>query len=72
MIENITYDEMLKISEELQQAASSLNSILESNNIDDLQDFISTVEGYSKYLNTTVELYKAADIALTDLINSKK
>lgn len=72
MIENITYDEMLKISQELQEAASSLNTVLEKNNIDDLQDFISTVEGYSKYLNTTVELYKSADLALTDLINSKK
>ena len=72
MIENITYDEILKISNEIAISAEKLSQVLKKNNINDLNDFISTVEGYSKYLNTTVELYKEADIALTDLINQKK
>ena len=67
MIENITYDEILKISNEISSSAEKLSEVLDRNNIKDLNDFISTVEGYSKYLNTTVELYKEADIALTDL-----
>ena len=67
MIENITYDEILKISNEISKSAEKLSKVLDRNNIKDLNDFISTVEGYSKYLNTTVELYKEADIALTDL-----
>ena len=71
MIENITYDEILKISNEIAISAEKLSQVLKKNNINDLNDFISTVEGYSKYLNTTVELYKEADIALTDLINQK-
>ena len=60
-------DEILKISNEISSSAEKLSEVLDRNNIKDLNDFISTVEGYSKYLNTTVELYKEADIALTDL-----
>ena len=72
MIENITYDEILKISNEISSSAEKLSKVLDNNNITDLNDFISTVEGYSKYLNTTVELYKDADIALKDLPAQKK
>ena len=71
MIENITYDEILKISNEISSSAKKLSEVLDKNGITDLNDFISTVEGYSKYLNTTVELYKEADIALTDLKSQK-
>ncbi|MBE6157549.1 MAG: hypothetical protein E7160_02025 [Firmicutes bacterium] len=72
MIENITYDEILKIANEISSSAEKLSEVLQKNNITELNDFISTVEGYSKYLNTTVELYKEADIALTDLTKEKK
>ena len=36
-----------------------------------MQDFLSTVEGYSKYLKTTVEMSKDADKALEELKSKK-
>ena len=43
MIENITYDEILKISNEISKSAEKLSKVLDRNNIKDLNDFISTV-----------------------------
>ena len=65
MIED--YDSILTISNEISDCAKVVSEIAKRNNIDDLNDFISTIEGYSKYLATTVELHKDADIALKDL-----
>ncbi len=72
MIENITYQDMMGISKELEASAKIIDDIMSAKNITELSDFISTVEGYSKYLATTVELYQEADISLQDLTNKKK
>ncbi|MBR2247512.1 MAG: hypothetical protein IKG58_03500 [Bacilli bacterium] len=72
MIEEKDYDEIIKISKDIETSAKVINDILKKNNIDDLNDFISTVEGYSKYLNTNIELNKDADVALKDLVPDKK
>lgn len=72
MINKKDYDDILKISKEIEEAANTINAIAQNNKIDSLNDFISTVLGYSKYLNTAVELYKDADLALSDLEANKK
>ncbi|MBQ2640053.1 MAG: hypothetical protein IJF92_04790 [Bacilli bacterium] len=72
MIDKKDYNDILKVSKEIEEAANTINKIAKQNNIEDLGDFISTVLGYSKYLNTTVELYKDADFALSTLENNKK
>ena len=72
MIDNKDYDEILKISKEIEEAANTISVVAKKNDIDSLSDFVSTVLGYSKYLNTTVELYKDADVALSNLKNDKK
>ncbi len=72
MIEEKDYDEIIKISKDIETSAKVINDILKKNSIDDLNDFISTVEGYSKYLNTNIELNKDADVALKDLVPDKK
>lgn len=71
MIENITYQDMISISKELETSAKVIEEIASKKNIKELSDFISTVEGYSKYLATTVELYQEADLTLQELINQK-
>lgn len=71
MIDKLTYEQVLEISIELKKNANAISELLKDKESTELQDFISTVEGYSKYLETTVELYKDADKALQDLTSKK-
>lgn len=72
MIDKLTYDQVLAISKELSNNAQIIDKIAQERNIQDLQDFSSTVEGYSKFLETIVNMNKDADNALQDLIKIKK
>lgn len=71
MIEKLTYEEILNISNELRVNAEIIERLLQNKNVSELQDFISTVEGYSKYLETVVGLHKDADKALLELKEQK-
>lgn len=67
MIDNIKYEEMENISKELSNNIDIIRAIIKDDEFRDINDFIATVDGYAKYLDTTVKLYKDADIALADL-----
>ncbi len=71
MIGNLTYNQIEDIALELENATKVVDAIIKNQNIEELEDFISTVEGYSKYLKTTVELNKDADKALEELKRKK-
>ncbi len=72
MIDKLTYDQVLSISKELSKEAQIIDKLAKDRNLQDLQDFSSTVEGYSKFLETIVNMNKDADKALSDLIKMKK
>lgn len=72
MIDKLTYDQMLAISKELSVQADIIDKLVQNRNIQDLKDFAATVEGYSKFLETTVLMNKDADKALEDLKRMKK
>lgn len=72
MIDKLTYDQILEISKQLNEQANIIQKLLETRNIQQLKDFAATVEGYSKFLETTVEINKDADEALADLRNMQK
>ena len=72
MIDKLTYDQVLAISKDLKQQADIIDELASSRNIQELRDFAATVEGYSKFLENTVEINRDADIALKDLIDQKK
>lgn len=72
MIDKLTYDQMLQISKELRVHAEKIQTLAEQREILDLIDFASVVEGYSKFLNNTVELNKDADNALKELREKKR
>lgn len=67
MIDNITYEEMENISKELSNNIDIIRTIIKDDDFKEINDFIATVDGYAKYLNTTVKLYQDADSALIDL-----
>jgi len=69
MIEQMTYEELIKVSNELKQLIATLETIVPESGPQDIKDFISTVEGYSKYLETTVQINQDADIALKELVD---
>ena len=71
MIGTMSYEEVLSIAKELETSVKTINNVIKDQNINELEDFISTVESYAKYLQTTVELNKDADKVIEKLKNDK-
>ena len=71
MIGKLTYDQMLEVSKDLREQADIISSLVRNKDNQELLDFAATVEGYSKYLETTVQINKDADTALMDLAKRK-
>ena len=71
MIGTLTYEQVENIAKDLENATTTIKSIIKDLNIEELEDFLSRVERYSKYLQTTVDLNKDADQALEELKNTK-
>ena len=67
MIDKLSYDDVLLISQELKKESDIIKDLASKRNIKDIVDFASTVEGYSKFLENTVGINKDADEALKDL-----
>ncbi len=67
MIDKLTYDQILTISKELAKQSEIVDNLVKDRGIQELKDFAATVEGYSKFLETTVQMNKDADKALEEL-----
>ena len=72
MINEISYEQILSASQEMKNCCKVIVSLIEGKEAPDLEEFVSTVENYTKYLDTTIELMTAADKALKDLVEMKK
>jgi len=70
MIDKLRYEDIIAISSELRKYAEVVDKLAKNRNIQDLVDFSATVEGYSKFLENTIEMHKDADEALKDIIVS--
>ena len=67
MIDKLSYEQIQTISKALKEQAEIISSLGKEKDIQDIIDFSSTVEGYSKFLENTIEINKDADEALKDL-----
>lgn len=67
MIEKLTYDEIMSVSKDLVAQVEIIRKLMEGRKSSDIADFAATVEGYSKFLENTVEINRDADEALKDL-----
>ena len=67
MIDKLTYEQVLSISNELRKNSEIINKLIKDKDIPELVDFTATVEGYSKYLENTVAINQDADNALKGL-----
>ena len=72
MIDQLKYEEVEAVSNTLKKEASVIQELITGKNIQELADFIATVEGYSKFLDTTIEMNKDADKALQELASKNK
>mgnify|MGYP004700257645 FL=1 len=72
MIDKLTYEQVLTISKELAKQSEIIDNLVKDREIQELKDFAATVEGYSKFLETTVQMNKDADKALEELKKSNK
>lgn len=68
MINNLTYQQVIEISNAIKAQIQIVSNIIENLGIQELEDFVSTVEGYTKYLDTLVKLNQDADLAIKDII----
>ena len=67
MIDKLSYDDVLLISQELKKESDIIRELASKRNLKEIEEFASTVEGYSKFLENTVDINKDADEALTEL-----
>lgn len=72
MINEMTYEEILKASEKMKKSCDVIKGLIVNKDTPDLDDFVDSVEVYTKYLDNTIELMVAADKALKDLVELKK
>lgn len=70
MIGNLTYDQVAEMSNQLKVCVETLTALIEKKPSEELETFVSVVDRYVKYLETTIELYKDADKAISELVNS--
>lgn len=68
----MTYEEILAASQDMKNCCQVITNLLQNKNIPDLEEFVASVDTYTKYLDSTIELMAAADKALKGLIDLKK
>ena len=54
MIGNLKYEEIESISLELEKCASNIKDIIKDDDLQNLVEFTTTVDAYSKYLRTSI------------------
>ena len=72
MVGKLTYDQVLEIAKNLREQVEIIERLLVNRDLQELHDFTATVEGYSKFLENSVEINKDADNALIGLKKMKK
>lgn len=75
MIGSLSFEEFIKYAESLKVSSDNLRKLLkkyESYGVDRVLEFCDTIDSYSRYLSSTVQLYKDSDEALKTIIEKNK
>ena len=72
MVGKLTYEQVLTIAKDLRAQVEVIERLIANRELPELNDFTAPVEGYSKFLENSVEINKDADAALMDLKKLKK
>lgn len=72
MIGKLSYDEMLKLAEQLNKSSNTIKSYLKEEEDNNIRKFCEEVDTYSRFLVSSVQLYKYSDEALKIMIEKNK
>ena len=72
MIGKLTYEEIAECIEQLKSNNEVVTSLIENKEAYELENFVSVVDRYIKFLETSLELYQDADKALAKLAEGNK
>lgn len=72
MINEMSYEEILAASKDMKNCCKVITDLIEDKEVPDLEDFVASVENYTKYLDNTIDLMASVDKALKDLVELKK
>lgn len=75
MIGSIKYEDMENYSTVLLDSSKMIKEIVGKYNIDDFSavvDFCDKIESYSRFLSSSVDLFKDSDLALQSMIEKNK
>jgi uncharacterized protein YukE len=74
MIGDMTYEEMKKSAKELSSSSQIIRTIADKyeSDLGSVLDFCNSIDSYSKFLETSVQLYQDSDEALQTMIQKNK
>lgn len=75
MIGDLSYQEMLSLVKRLENSSSKIREVISKYSKDQLNEiynFCDTVDAYSRFLTTYVELYQDSDEALKFMVEKNK
>ena len=75
MIGNLSYNDMLKLANELEKSSNNIKSIIsekQNNNINNIKKFCEELDSYVRFLTSSIQLYKDSDDALKLMIEKNK
>ena len=75
MIGNLSYNDMLKLANELEKSSNNIKSLISEkqyNNINNIKKFCEELDSYVRFLTSSIQLYKDSDDALKLMIEKNK
>lgn len=73
MIGNLNYDEMKNYSDKLLSSSQIIRTIAEKyEDLESILDFCNSIDAYSKFLDSSVNLYRDSDEALKTMKEKNK
>lgn len=75
MIGNLSYNDMLKLANELEKSSNNIKSLIsekQDNNTNNIKKFCEELDSYVRFLTSSIQLYKDSDDALKLMIEKNK
>ena len=75
MIGNLSYNDMLKLANELEKSSNNIKSLIsekQNNNINNIKKFCEELDSYVRFLTSSIQLYKDSADALKLMIEKNK
>ncbi len=68
MIDKLSYEQIEEIVKSFREQKDTIKKLSRGGGVPELDEFLESVESYCKFLENAIELNKAADIAIKDLV----